>query len=123
MCAPFLVFAIFESGIGRDIAKKTITFLCDPCFLGSGNSSTTQTNFHMNPDTLYNQPSNPLLVNNHLASHVYCVIAIAGMCANPDTYPNIFYGTVDDGNYGCNTYPFCYPVFGCGTTCSNITTG
>lgn len=59
MCPPFTIFAIFESGMGRDIAIVTISMYCNPCCLGTGNLNSAQINIQVNPITFYQQPGNP----------------------------------------------------------------
>lgn len=59
MCPPFTIFALFESGMGPDIAIITIAMYCNPCLLGTGNLKSAQINILVNSITLYQQPGNP----------------------------------------------------------------
>ncbi|XP_055306504.1 uncharacterized protein LOC129570805 [Sitodiplosis mosellana] len=107
---------LFECGMGKELAKRTISINTNPRELGTGNMNLAQVNILCNPP-IYNQPGLTLTdpLYNHFFAGMLCAAMSAGTKCYATDYPGINLNHYDNceippGTYKLYTdkcFPFC----------------
>lgn len=108
---------MFECGMDKDVADRTIAFYSNPGFLGTANFNLAHINIKCNPPH-FNQPGATLFdpLYNHNFATSLCAAISGGIGCYDQRYPQLNLNHVDNSRIPSGTYelilPSCFP-FSC----------